>query len=128
MSEEKELELLISPDDVEPLAEEERMELGDDLEPPPPSDEDYLEQSEDEFEGIQSGYVVGIKDDNVFWKAIGNEVQMMNLLGLHEFAGHKLHSLLDQDNGSNLASISERLGRLQQAVQFLVQLLAQAKP
>jgi len=120
---EEEVQLIISPEDI-PEPEDQEMFDGEEQLPEEPTTTEPEAKSEEE---LQYGYVVGLsaKGDLVF-KPVGSNPGLVELLGLHRYADHRLLQYVQQGEGGGLVAINERLGKLTQAIQFLVQLISQS--
>lgn len=50
---------------------------------------------------FKCGYVVGVaKDGSLVWRPIGSDLGVVELLGLHQYAGHRLKGVLDMNQGT----------------------------
>ena len=125
MEKEQEVELVVSPEEIPALNESNMVEENTAPEPPCPEHEAQTEQEEVDDE-LKYGYLVGINaTGNLVFKPIGTSPGLVELLGMHAYAKHRLDQYIQQGDGGGLTVINERIGKLTQAVQFLVQLFVQ---
>lgn len=75
---------------------------------------------------MKCGYVVGIQPDGEFvFEVMGEEVGLIELMGLHKYADHRLEVAKDISQAYGPALISQQIGQMNQMVKVLLNMQTQ---
>lgn len=96
--------------------------------PAPKQPETEIPQQEEikELPEVSCGYVVGIKPNGEFvFEVVGTEPGLVQLLGLHEYAKHRLTVAKDINQQYGVPLLSQQIAQLAQMQKVILNMLTQ---
>ena len=74
-----------------------------------------------ELPEVEVGYVVGLKPDGAFvFEVLGDKPGLVQLLGLHKYAEHRLDVAKDINQGYGVPLLAQQLTQVQQILKVLL--------
>ena len=85
----------------------------------PDATQTQIQTGKDEY---KSAYIVGVtQDDQFVFDFAGTDIGLVELLGLHAFAGHRIQKILSQKEGTGDSISKAILHKLQEGVLVMQQ-------
>lgn len=90
----------------------------------PVAQEEEVQQETKELPEMSCGYVVGIKPDGGFvFEIVGPEPGLVQLLGLHKYADHRLKLATDMNQGTGFPLVAQQQGQLSEMLRVILNML-----
>ena len=84
--------------------------------------QEEVNQNNTATDDLVCGYVVGLKENNDFvFDVVGDNVGLVQLLGLHKYAEHRIEFAKDAQQGYGFPVVMRQLGQLLKAMEMLMQ-------
>jgi hypothetical protein len=75
---------------------------------------------------LKSGYLMGIQDNEEFiFQVLGTDPGLVQLMGLHEMAGHHLRLTRDVNQGTGVPVVAAQMQQIMQLMKMLANMLTQ---
>ena len=76
---------------------------------------------------LECGYVVGLKKENneLVFQLLGDKPSLTHLLGLHQFAAHRIEVAKDLNQSYGTPVVMQQLQQMQQVLQVVLNMLTQ---
>lgn len=73
---------------------------------------------------LKAGYVVGVNDKSeLVFEILGKDIGLVEMLGLHEYANHRIDVMKDLNQGYGIPLLSQQLGQVGQMLQVMLNML-----
>lgn len=91
-----------------------------------PQEQQSEEKKPFEMPEMDVGYLVGLKPDGTFvFEVIGDKPGLVQLLGLHKYAEHRLEVAKDINQGYGIPLLAQTLSQIQQMMKVVLNMMTE---